>query len=232
MSRRNKLMKFAELATLPNVYENFSVEEPQLLAAYKTPVDLRGKWASSHFHNDNPITLELACGRGEYTVALAERFPNRNFIGIDIKGARIWKGAKQAIERSLSNAAFLRSRIECIDKFFMAGEIDEIWITFPDPFPRDGQSNRRLTSHIFRRVYRHLLGEKGKIHLKTDNTGLFLFTLEQIVEDDSLELLEHTDDVDKDDLGMGELEIPTFYEKLHREKGARIKYARFSISHK
>ena len=112
-------------------------------------MDLKGKWASEHFEDDKPITLELACGRGEYTVGLARQLPDRNFIGVDIKGARIWKGAKQAIEEGLANAAFLRTRIECLDAFFERGEIDEIWITFPDPFPRDRQVNRRLTAPIF-----------------------------------------------------------------------------------
>ena len=228
MSRRNKLLKFAELATFPNVYENFSVQEPQLLADHDTPVDLKGKWASEHFKNGNPITLELACGRGEYTVGLARQFPDRNFIGVDVKGARIWKGARQALADDLDNAAFLRTRIECVEVFFESEEIDEIWITFPDPFPRDRQVNRRLTAPIFLDLYRGMIKPDGIVHLKTDNTGIFLYTLSVIVGE-GLELVNISDDVDALDLGMQELDIPTYYERLHRDKGSRIKYCAFRL---
>jgi len=156
-------------------------------------------------------------------------FPNRNFIGVDIKGARIWKGAKQAMERDLSNAAFLRTRIECIDAFFTSGEIDEIWITFPDPFPRIGQSNRRLTAPIFLNLYRTILKKLGPIHLKTDNTGIFLSTLEVIASCEQCEIQQQVDDVDAFSSGQPELSIPTYYERVHRDAGARIKYLRFSI---
>jgi tRNA (guanine-N7-)-methyltransferase len=230
MSRRNKLLKFAELAAMSNVYENFSVTDPKLLATGQVKVDLRNKWASEHFSTDAPITLELACGRGEYTVGLAERFPERSFIGVDVKGARVWKGAKQCKERKLKNAAFLRSKIEPINTFFGEGEVDEIWITFPDPFPRKGQRNRRLTAPVFLDKYREILKKGGSVHLKTDNTGIFLYTLEVIIEDDKCELLEISDNVDKWDLGMPELSIPTFYEQLHREQGSLIKYVRFTIN--
>jgi tRNA (guanine-N7-)-methyltransferase len=229
MSRRNKLLKFAELAEMPNVYENFSVTEPQLYARGQKPVSMQAKWSTEHFCNESPLTLELACGRGEYTVGLAERFPQRSFIGVDVKGARIWKGARQSIERGLSNAAFLRSRIECIDAFFGEGEIDEIWITFPDPFPRYGQRNRRLTAPVFLEKYRSILKKGGLMHLKTDNTGIFLYTLETIASDDSCHLIEMSDNVHAHDLGMPELSIPTYYERLHRDQGSLIKYARFTI---
>ena len=229
MSRRNKLAKFAEISGFPNVYENFSYESPQLYADATRVVDLKGAWRDTHFRNDNPITLELACGRGEYTVALAREFPDRNFIGVDIKGARIWKGAKQALAQGLHNAAFLRTRIECIDAFFEKGEVDEIWITFPDPFPREGQANRRLTSPVFMDKYRCVLSRDGNIHLKTDNTGIFLYTLEVIAGDDNCSLLEQYDHVYNSHELSTELAIPTFYEKLHRDEGALIKYARFAI---
>lgn len=230
MSRRNKLAKFAEISALPNVYENFNVQQPKLMASPDTEVDLRGKWGTEHFGNKSPITLELACGRGEYTVALAERFPDRNFIGVDIKGARIWKGARQAIERNLSNAAFLRTRIECIDAFFETGEVDEIWITFPDPFPRFGQVNRRLTSPIFLELFKRLLKRGGTLHLKTDNTALFMYSLESFYQQDGIEVLDVIDDVDHFGDVMPELTIPTYYERVHREKGAKIKYARMSVN--
>ena len=229
MSRRNKLLKFAEIASFDNVYENFSVSQPQLIAKGNTSINLSGQWASAHFKNENPITLELACGRGEYTVGLAEMLPNRNFIGIDIKGARIWKGAKEAIAKELNNAAFLRTRIECIAAFFAHGEVDEIWITFPDPFPRIGQANRRLTADIFLNLYRKILKPTGKIHLKTDNTGIFLSTLEIIAGCDSCEIHQQMDDIDVHSGFMPELSIPTYYERVHREAGARIKYVCFSI---
>ena len=182
MSRRNKLLKFAQIAEFPNVYENFSVSEPKLLGTGSEEVDLRGKWGAVHFANNNPITLELACGRGEYTLGLSQAFPDRNFIGVDIKGARIWKGAKQALEQDLTNACFLRTRIEAIDHFFAPSEIDEIWITFPDPFPREGQKNRRLVAPVFLDLYRKILRPGGTVHLKTDNTGLFMYALEVIAE--------------------------------------------------
>ena len=229
MSRRNKLLKFAEIASFDNVYENFSVSHPQLIAKGNTPIDLKGQWTSAHFKNDNPVTLELACGRGEYTVGLAEMLPDRNFIGVDIKGARIWKGAREAIAKSLTNAAFLRTRIECIGTFFAPEEIDEIWITFPDPFPRSGQANRRLTAHIFLDLYRKILKPSGKIHLKTDNTGIFLSTLEVLAERDTCEIHQRIDDIDTHAQLMPELSIPTYYERVHREAGARIKYVCFSI---
>jgi tRNA (guanine-N7-)-methyltransferase len=134
MSKRNKLQKFAELLTFENVYENFSFHEPALTGADGEPLEMRGCWNEKHFGAERPITLELACGRGEYTLALARMYPERHFIGVDIKGARIWKGARQALAEKIPNAAFLRTRIELIEHFFGPGEIDEIWITFPDPF--------------------------------------------------------------------------------------------------
>lgn len=228
MSRRNKLAKFAEIAAMPNVYENFSVQDPRLMSDPDTEVDLQGRWATNHFGNDLPITLELACGRGEYTVGLARRFPERNFIGVDVKGARIWKGAKQAEAEKLRNAAFLRTRIECLTSFFAPGEIDEMWITFPDPFPRFGQANRRLTSPVFLKLYKQLIRPGGTLHLKTDNTALFLYSLEQVLADAALQIELVSDNVDFLTDEITELSIPTFYERLHRGEGAFIKYLRMS----
>ncbi|MCL4162187.1 UNVERIFIED_CONTAM: hypothetical protein GTU68_051039, partial [Idotea baltica] len=137
---------------------------------------MRGRWREQHFGNKAPLILELACGRGEYTLALAAHFKEQNFIGVDIKGARIWKGAKMALEQQLDNAAFLRTRIEQIELFFTPEEVDEIWITFPDPFLKKGKANRRLTSASFLDRYRKILKKGGLLHLKTDDPTLYNFT--------------------------------------------------------
>ena len=228
MSRRNKLLKFQQISGYPNVYENFSVRNPKLIATGDMPVELIGRWREEHFKNDFPITLELACGRGEYTVALGKMFPIRNFIGVDIKGARIWKGATQAIEANLQNVAFLRTRIECLDAFFKSGEVDEIWITFPDPFPRERQANRRLTSPFFLRKYAHILKPGGAVHLKTDNTGLFMYTIDVLTTLSMFKLEVVCDDIDAMGDQSAELGIQTHYEQVHRKEGAKIKYLRFT----
>ena len=230
MSRRNKLQKFAEILTFSNVYENFDNYPPRLTGKGGVDVDLKGQWREKHFKNDNPITLELACGRGEYTVALAERYPDRNFIGVDIKGARIWKGARIALEKGLSNAAFLRTRIELIAAFFEPGEIDEIWITFPDPFLRKGKSNRRLTAPKFLDHYRKILKQDGLMHLKTDEGVLSEFTLEVLEADEKAKILYQDTDIYAQPLPMEELEVKTYYENMHLEKGKTIKYIRFTIN--
>lgn len=227
MSKRNKLQKFAELLTFPNVYENFDPKHPQLIGAGGMPVSLRGCWAEAHFKNDHPITLELACGRGEYTLGLARRYPGRNFIGVDIKGARIWKGAKIALEEGLDNAAFLRTRIEQVALFFAPEEIGEIWITFPDPFLKKGKANRRLTAPPFLRSYRQILKKDGLVHLKTDSPQLYEFTLEVLKEEPGVNLLYQNDDIYAAPLPVPELELKTYYEKMHLEEGRKIKYVRF-----
>jgi len=220
MSRRNKLQKFAEILTFPNVYENFDNYPPRLTGKNGVEIDLKGKWRAQHFKNDNPITLELACGRGEYTVALAEKYPDRNFIGVDIKGARIWKGARIALEKELSNAAFLRTRIELITAFFEAGEIDEIWITFPDPFLKT-----KFLDH-----YRKILKQDGLMHLKTDEGVLSEFTLEVLEADEKSKILYQDTDIYAKPLPMEELEVKTYYENMHLKKGKTIKYIRFTIN--
>ena len=229
MSRRNKLQKFAEILTFPNVYENFNSFPPQLTGIDEEVIDLKGKWQEKHFKNKNPITLELACGRGEYTLALAQKYPHRNFIGVDIKGARIWKGAKIALAKKLDNVAFLRTRIELIAAFFEEAEIDEIWITFPDPFLRKSKRNRRLTAPNFLNHYRKILKKSGVIHLKTDETVLSEFTLEVLAEDSQATIIYQDDDIYASSLPLEELEVKTYYEKMHLEKGRKIKYIRFTI---
>jgi tRNA (guanine-N7-)-methyltransferase len=229
MSKRNKLQKFAELLAFPNVYENFDPENPVLTAAQGQKVDLKGRWAAEHFQNSQAITLELACGRGEYTVALAKAYPERNFIGVDIKGARIWKGANAALEENLANAAFLRTRIEQIAAFFTPGEVDEIWITFPDPFLRNSKVNRRLTSMAFLDRYRQLLKPGGLVHLKTDDPTLYEFTLEVAAEYPHVELVHHQDDIYAQPLFLPELEIKTYYERMHLAESKTIKYVQMRV---
>ena len=229
MGKKNKLKKFAEVASFPNVYENMDPKEPALMGAEETLVDLKSKWKSDHFGNDHPITLELACGGGEYTLELAERYPDRNFIGVDIKGARIWKGAKKALGRKLANVAFLRTRIEQIACFFDAEEVDEIWITFPDPYLKKSKKNKRLTSPRFIAEYRKFLKPDGLIHLKTDEPNLYQYTLETILEDQKCKLNYYSPDIYSAPLLIPELATQTYYEKMHLEEGKKIKYIQFTI---
>jgi len=190
---------------------------------------LKGNWASDHFGNDKPVVLELACGGGEYTVALANKFPDKNFIGVDVKGSRIWKGATKAKNAELKNAAFLRCRIEQIHEFFATNEVDEIWITFPDPFLRDSKSNRRLSSPFFLGEYRKILKKDGIVQLKTDDPTLYEFTLETIEEDEKCKLIYTENDIYSKELYIPELEFKTYYEQMHLEAGKKIKYTRWTI---
>jgi tRNA (guanine-N7-)-methyltransferase len=224
MSRRNKLEKFAELLTFPNVYQNYSHKEPKLRHVDGRVVDRQGKWSQAHFGNTNPLILELACGGGEYTVALAQQNPASNFIGVDIKGNRIWKGAKIGLEQGLQNVAFLRTRIEQIELFFTPGEVEEIWITFPDPFLKDSKSNRRLTALPFLERYRTILRPDGILYLKTDSPELYEFSLETFGEADFCEIIYHDDDIYSKPLVHPALEIKTKYEVMHLENGRKIKY--------
>ena len=227
MATRNKLQKFAELLTLPNVYESFDPTNPRLKGLNGAPTDLKGQWATKHFGNGNPITLELACGRGEYTLDLARQYPDRNFIGVDIKGARIWRGAKNAVAEGLDNAAFLRTRIEVIAAFFAPGEVDEIWITFPDPFLKKGKENRRLTSPRFLRQYRYMLRPGGLCHLKTDSRELYEYTADIFAGQPAVETLYSDHDIYAKELVIPELSTETYYEKLHKGLGKTITYTQF-----
>jgi tRNA (guanine-N7-)-methyltransferase len=227
MGKKNKLIKFSEILLMPNVYENYSYENPKLHGVKGEIVDLKGKWGNDHFNNNQPITLELACGGGEYTVGLAERYPDRNFIGMDIKGARIWKGANSALDK-LPNAAFLRSKIEVIEHFFTKGEVEEIWITFPDPFLRESKSNRRLTSSAFLERYRKVLKEGGLINLKTDSMELFDFTLE-VLEQEGIKPIFYHKDIYSIAAHMDEWVIKTKYEEMHLLKGKNIGFIQFAL---
>ncbi|MFT6319318.1 MAG: tRNA (guanine-N7-)-methyltransferase [Granulosicoccus sp.] len=229
MSKKNKLQKFADILTFPNVYENIDPRNPELTGLDGEIVDLKGKWSEKHFKNNNPIVLELACGKGHYTIGLAERFPDKNFIGVDIKGARIWKGARLAMENKIDNAAFFRTRIEQIELFFEKGEIDEIWITFPDPFLKDRKSNRRLTAPAFLHSYRTILKKGGIVNLKTDSPELYKFTLDVLAKETSFELVYHDDDIYSKPLPVEPLEIKTEYEGMHLAKNLTIKYVQIKV---
>ena len=197
---KDKLRRFAEIETFANVYE---------LDAGKS---LKGKWSKMHFKNDAPLVLELACGKGEYTVNLAQLFPEKNFIGIDYKGNRIWRGAKTAIEESIYNVAFLRIQIEHILDYFDNDEVSEIWITFPDPQPQISREKKRLTAPRFLEKYKVILQESSPINLKTDNDDFYAFTLETI-EQLGLKLHVRTEDLYRSDLVDEVLSIKTYYEK-------------------
>jgi tRNA (guanine-N7-)-methyltransferase len=189
------------------------------------PEDMQGKW-HAFFNNNNPITLELACGHGAYTVGLSRLFPNRNFIGIDRKGARMWRGAKTALEENLDNAAFLRIQIDHCDQHFTTDEIDEIWITFPDPHPE--KDRKKLTSPLFINRYKKFLKKDGLIHLKTDSDEMYEFTMAQI-KANGFRLLEHDNNIYAADKVSPELEIKTYYEQKWLAMGKTIKYIRFQL---
>lgn len=229
MSAKKKLFRFEQLHHFPNVFENFEIATGKLLLAPEEEVIMKGKWLADYFDNNNPITLELACGGGEYTLSLAKMYPNRNFIGMDIKGARIWKGAKAALESEMKNVAFLRARIEFINCFFEEGEIAEIWITFPDPFLRESGKNRRLTAPIFIAKYKMILRPtENRIHLKTDDNKLYHFTLSTIEKDPELNMILNTGNVyDSLQQIKPELLIKTHYENKHIANGRKIKYIQF-----
>ena len=227
MARRKKLWKFAQLQTFPQYYEPADLHAPEVISADGVPRDLRGAWSRTHFRNDRPLTLELACGRGEYAVALARANAQRNFMGVDIKGARIYQGATQAREEGLTNVAWLRTRIEHIDHVFAVGEVDEVWITFPDPFP--GSVNRRLIAPRFWTDYARLLRPGGRLHLKTDNEGLYAYFDEELrdspVTTTHFELVADFPDINAPtELPHPDLAHETYYERKHRDLGARIKW--------
>lgn len=188
---------------------------------------IKGKWQREYFKNNNPITLELACGRGEYTVGLAELFPDRNYIGVDIKGERIWKGSGIASEKGLVNVGFLRTQILLIENFFAEQETDEIWITFPDPRPRKRDIKRRLTNPRYINIFKSLLKPGGYIRLKTDNTGLFNYSLEELLLRDDIADLQYTHDLYQSELRPECFDIKTRYEEEFASKGEKIKYLRF-----
>jgi tRNA (guanine-N7-)-methyltransferase len=190
---------------------------------------LKGKWAKSIFHNENPVILELGCGKGEYTVQLAEKYPEVNFIGVDIKGARLYTGAKQAMEKELKNVAFLRTNIEIITQFFGKNEIAEIWLTFPDPQMK--KTHKRLTSSFFLENYQMFLKQDGIIHLKTDSNFQFTYT-SALVHLNEFEVIAETENLYESELVNETLQIETFYEKQWLARGITIKYIAFKLNEK
>jgi tRNA (guanine-N7-)-methyltransferase len=219
---KNKLARWTELGAFDNVIQSEIGE----VFAKEHPV--KGRWKKEIFKNENPVILELGCGKGEYTVGLATRFPYNNYIGIDIKGARMWRGAKTVNEQQLHNVAFLRTRIEFINSFFSTDEVDEIWITFPDPHPGRRNSNKRLTSPLFLNNYRQFLKNKGIVHLKTDNTELFNYT-KTVVEKNNLKMVFATSDLYSENPSDDILSIRTHYEKIFLNDGLKINYLSFNL---
>jgi tRNA (guanine-N7-)-methyltransferase len=220
---KNKHKKFAENETF-----DIMVQAPRadlLLNGLK----YKGKWHQHFFNNDNPIVLELGCGKGEYTVGLAEKFPNKNFIGIDIKGARMWRGARTATDNKMTNVGFLRTKIEYLNSCFAKGEVSELWITFPDPQIKYRRRKKRLTAPDMLEVYRDILSDKGVIFLKTDSQFLHGYTL-GIIEGFGHELLDSSYDIDRQKPNDKLLQIRTNYEEIFRDKGMTITYIKFKLS--
>ena len=218
---KNKLARWTELGSYDNVIQ------PEISEISGKDHPVKGNWQNELFKNENPIVLELGCGKGEYTIGLANRFPDNNFVGIDIKGARLWRGAKTSNEQKLPNVAFLRTRIEFINSFFSKNEVDEIWITFPDPHPGGRNSNKRLTSPRFLNSYRLFLKDKGLIHLKTDNSELYNFT-KTVVNYNNLETVISTNDLYSDKID-NILSIRTHYEKIFLDAGLKINFLSFRL---
>ncbi len=226
---RNKLQKFTEIVSFDNVYECYDYRVP-ILVQNDIVKEMKDNWISDHFKNENPLILELACGRGEYSIALAAANSHNNYVGVDVKGARIWQGAKIALEHHIDNVAFVRARIEKIDCFFGPQEVNEIWITFPDPFLKLGKENRRLTSPDFLNAYRNIIKTGGEIHLKTDDDTLYEYTLEVIANDPKCTLVYAENDIYSKPLISSVLEVKTYYEKMHLAENKKIKYIIFKIN--
>ena len=217
---KGKLQKFADMARYPHVFEYpYSVVDD-------VPFEMKGHWGESFFGNDRPIVLELGCGRGEYTVGLGRLFPGKNFIGVDIKGARMWSGATESLQAGMKNVAFLRTNIEIIDRFFAPGEVSELWLTFSDPQMK--KATKRLTSTYFLERYRRFLTDGGLIHVKTDSNFLFTYT-RLLLEANRLPAEVLTDDLYHSGQADEILGIRTYYEQQWLARGISIKYIRFRL---
>ncbi len=218
---KNKLAKFEEMKGFRNV-----VQAP-FNVLRNSDFHLKGKWSELFFKNENPIVLELGCGKGEYSVELAEKNPRKNYLGIDIKGARIWKGAKTALAKNLQNVGFLRTNIEIVSQFFAPGEVDEIWLTFPDPQMK--KTSKRLTSTFFLKRYKQFLKKEGIIHLKTDSNFQYSYT-STLVHLNNFEIIAETDNLYESAILDDTLRIKTFYEKQWLSRGITIKYLAFRLN--
>jgi len=216
------LQRFAEMETFANVIQ------PDFEEVFGKDFRLKGLWSKCQFHNENPVVLELGCGKGEYATGLAKHFPDKNFIGVDIKGSRMWRGASTALSEQLHNVMFLRTRIEMIGSFFGPDEVDEIWLTFPDPQLK--KARKRLTSSRFLNSYRTFLKKGGIIHLKTDNAVLYRYTLD-LIDKNQLKLRFHSDDLYHSGYINDILDIKTYYEQQFLDQGMRIHYLCFELSH-
>ena len=224
MGSKNKLKRFKENDTFSNVFQ------PSRKELIEKQFNLKGHWNKTYFKNDNPLVLELGCGKGEYSVALAQKYPNKNFIGIDIKGARFWIGAKTAIEKSISNVGFLRMQIELIDHAFAENEVDEIWITFPDPQIKYKRTKHRMTNSDFLKRYKQVLKPEGIMNLKTDSEFMHGYTL-GLLHGEGHEVLYANHNVYKQEGSPEEVtSIQTFYESQYLEQNKPITYIRFKIN--
>lgn len=219
---KDKLKRFAENRSFA------CFVEPEFEQMFRTDHPLKGRWHADFFHNDNPIVLELGCGKGEYTVALAARNPDKNFIGVDIKGARMWRGAKTATETGMTNVGFLRARIEFITSLFAEGEVSEIWITFPDPQLKSRRAKKRLTSPIFLEYYAQLLATDGWINLKTDSQHLYNYT-QAVIAQFGLWCEVANNDIYGSGYADEVLSVKTAYETVYLQRGLPITYTRFSL---
>lgn len=223
MGSKNKLKRFNENETFENVFQ------PTREQVVNYEFALRGKWNSDFFNNNNPIILELGCGKGEYSVGLAHKYPDRNFVGIDIKGARFWRGAKTAVDSDMANVAFVRTQIELIDFIFAENEVDEIWITFPDPQIKYKRTKHRMTNSDFLQLYKKILKPDGVVNLKTDSEFMHGYTL-GLLHGEGHEVLYANHNVYKNEGSPADVtEIQTFYEKQYLETDKAITYIRFKI---
>ena len=218
---KSKLKRFEVIAGRDNVLE----------PGKEIYTQIKGKWHSDYFKNANPITAELACGRGEYSIGLAKLFPERNYIGVDVKGDRLWKGSTLAVEGNINNVGFLRTHMLVIENFFEPGELDEIWLTFPDPRPRKRDIKRRLTNSRYLDIYKYILKPEGQFRFKTDNTPLFEYTLEELSLRNDIVDLVVTHDLYNSELRHEGFDIKTRYEEMFTAKGEIIKYLKFKFKH-
>ena len=226
MGKKRKLQQFAEVKTFDHFFER------DYHALMREGFPLKGKWNSDFFKNDHPIIVELGCGKGEYTVGLAQMFPENNYVGIDRKGARMWRGAKISLTEHIDNVAFIRGQVQHIEHYFAPAEVSQIWITFPDPQLQSPRIRKRLTHPTLLEHYSHVLSENHLIHLKTDNNAFFEYTLE-VIDQQRYQLLFHSYDLYNDpieNIGNELRSIQTFYEKMWLKEGKTIKYLRFRMN--